>query len=98
MPQPRLSGNSFPSLTAVKGRPLAMPLQVGDRRNHVRRAALVHRITCEFREMPGLILSIAQASRLLGVDQAACERILASLAKEGLLRRRQGGTYGLAGR
>jgi len=74
MPQPRLSGSgsSVPSLHAVKGRPLAMALQRGERRDPVRRAAVVRRIAAEFREMPGLVLSIPQASRLLGLDQAAC--------------------------
>jgi DNA-binding IclR family transcriptional regulator len=73
-----------------------MALQRGERRNLVRRAAIVQRIAAEFREMPGLVLSIPQASRLLGLDEAACERILASLAREGLLRRRAGGSYGCA--
>jgi hypothetical protein len=96
MPQPRVSGNTVPSLHVVKGRPLAMALQRGERRDPVRRAAIVQRIAAEFREMPGLVLSIPQASRLLGVDEAACERILASLAREGLLRRRHSGSYGRA--
>jgi len=73
-----------------------MALQRGERRDPVRRAAVVRRIAAEFREMPGLVLSIPQASRLLGLDQAACERILASLAQDGFLRRRQGGSYGRA--
>jgi hypothetical protein len=96
MPQPRPSGNSVPSLHSVKGRPLAMALQRGERRDVVRRAAIVRRIAAEFREMPGLVLSIPQASRLLGIDQSACERILRSLADDGFLRRRNGGSYGRA--
>jgi DNA-binding IclR family transcriptional regulator len=73
-----------------------MALQRGERRDLVRRAAIVQRIAAEFREMPGLVLSIPQASRLLGLDQPACERILASLAQDGFLRRRNGNSYGRA--
>ena len=94
MPQPRVSGPSVRSLHAIKGRPLAMALQRADRRDPVRRAAVVRRIAAEFVEMPGLVLSVAQASRLLGLDKQACERILGSLADEGFLRRRQSGSYG----
>jgi DNA-binding IclR family transcriptional regulator len=42
------------------------------------------------------VLSVPQASRLLGIDQAACERILAGLAAQGRLRRRDAGSYGNA--
>jgi len=59
-------------------------------------ASVVRRIAAEFREMPGLVLTVAQASRFLDVDQASCERILSRLAKKGLLRRRDGGAYALA--
>jgi hypothetical protein len=94
MPQPRVSGPSVSSLDAVKGRPIVMGLHRGERRDIVRRAAIVRRITAEFREMPGLVLSLEQASRLLGVDVPACERIIAALERDGLLRRRPGGNYG----
>jgi DNA-binding IclR family transcriptional regulator len=72
-----------------------MTLPHGERRDHLRREAIVRRIAAEFHEMPGLILSVGQASRLLGLDEAACTRILAGLERDGLLRRRPGGTYGL---
>jgi hypothetical protein len=93
--QPKPSGLA-PSLDQIKGRPLPMSVPYLDRRDHVRRAAIVRRIAAEFDEMPGLILSIPQASRLLGLDAAACERILAGLERDGLLRRRRGGSYGHA--
>src|SRR5215831_4098093 len=96
MIQPRPSGAPSSPLHAVRGRPLAMALQRGDRRDHARRAAILQRIAAEFREMPGLVLSVPQASRLLGLDEAACERILATLEHDGLLRRRPGGLYGCA--
>jgi DNA-binding MarR family transcriptional regulator len=47
----------------------------------------VRRIVAEFHDMPGLILTVKQASRFLGVDEAACARILASLTQAGILRR-----------
>ena len=94
MSQPRVAGNSSPSIYGVKGRSIGMSLPAGERRDPIRRAAIVHRITAEFREMPGLVLTVRQASRLLGLDESACERILASLAKDGLLRRRTSGSYG----
>jgi DNA-binding MarR family transcriptional regulator len=73
-----------------------MALPHGERRDHIRREAIVRRIAAEFHEMPGLILSVGQASRLLGLDKAACARILDALERDGLLRRRSGGSYGRA--
>ena len=95
MLQPSPSGSPSPSLYDPKGLPLkmAMPLE---RRDAARREAILRRIAAEFREMPGLVLSVAQASRLLGLDESACQRILATLEHEGLLRRRPGGLYGCA--
>ena len=43
------------------------------------------RITGEFREMPGLTLTIAQASRLFSVEPTRCEQVLGSLVKGGIL-------------
>ena len=100
MSQPRVSGRSIPSsLDArldVRGRVLPMTLPRVERRDLVRRAAIERRIAAEFRDMPGLILTIAQASRLLGVDARACERILGMLERDGLLRRSPGGAYARA--
>jgi DNA-binding IclR family transcriptional regulator len=73
-----------------------MSLQSIERRDLARRASVVRRIVAEFWEMPGLVLSIPQASRLLGLDESACVRILGTLEREGLLRRRAGGAYGRA--
>ena len=96
MTQPRASGAPIPSLHDVKGRPLPMSLQRVERRDTVRRAAIVRRIAAEFCEMPGLVLTIRQASRFLSLDARACERILESLERDGLLRRRADGGYGRA--
>jgi hypothetical protein len=58
-----------------------------ERRDLASREAIVRRIVAEFEDMPGLVLSLKQASRFLGVDQAACARILAALTEAGVLRR-----------
>ena len=86
MAQPSSSATPF-SLDAVKGRSLGMSLPRGERRNLISREAVVRRIVAEFHDMPGLVLSVKQASRFLGVDEAACARILGSLSQEGVLRR-----------
>jgi DNA-binding Lrp family transcriptional regulator len=67
-----------------------------ERRDLARRDAIVRRIVCEFRDMPGLVLSLKQASRFLGVDEAACGRILEQLTRTGVLRRRADQCYGRA--
>ena len=97
MTRPNPTGSLVPFLRDVKGRAVSMvlPPPVIERRNLVRREALVRRIAAEFRDMPGLVLTVKQASRLLAVDEAACERILGGLASQGILRRRDGGSYGV---
>ena len=51
------------------------------------RASLVfERIRGEFNEMPGLQLTIAQAARLWGMDQAACRRVIDALVDAAFLR------------
>ena len=95
MPRPNPSGAPAPSLHDVKGRPLGMSLppagparsQKYERRDLASREAVVRRIVAEFQDMPGLVLSLKQASRFLGVDQAACARILTALTQAGVLRR-----------
>ena len=90
MTRPNPSGTPVPSLDDVRGRPLAMALAPPpgrERRDFARREAVVRRIIAEFHDMPGLVLSLKQASRFLGVDEAACGRILATLTETGVLRR-----------
>jgi DNA-binding Lrp family transcriptional regulator len=70
-----------------------MSLPRVERRNLAGREAVVRRIVGEFQDMPGLVLSLKQASRLLGVDEAACGRILAALTKAGVLRRNANDYY-----
>jgi DNA-binding MarR family transcriptional regulator len=90
MLRPNPSGAPVPSLDDVKCRPLSMSLLPAaglERRDLRRREAVVRRIVAEFQDMPGLVLSLKQASRFLGVDQAACARILTMLTERGVLSR-----------
>lgn len=48
-------------------------------------ARLCTRIQAEFREMPGLTLTLPQAARLFSIDIARCERVLRVLVDEGCL-------------
>jgi hypothetical protein len=85
MMRPNPSGAQVSSLSDIKGRPVGMKLPA-ERRDLPRREAIVRRIVAEFQDMPGLVLSLKQASRFLGVDEAACARILSSLTEAGILR------------
>ena len=40
------------------------------------------RVRAEFREMPGLRLTLPQASRLFSINPVTCERILTGLVRE----------------
>ena len=52
-------------------------------------AATLHRIRGEFREMPGLKLTIAQAARLWQLDPASSREFLDALVIDGILRRKR---------
>ena len=43
------------------------------------------RVSAEFHEMPDLVVTVAQASRLFAVDPAHCGRILDTLVDRGIL-------------
>ena len=45
----------------------------------------LERVIAEYQEMPGLVLTVAQAARLFGVDQAHSRRILDTLVNRGIL-------------
>ena len=77
-----------PSLTAI---PLLMPR--ADRRNSTDRDALVRRVESEFKEMPGLSLTLQQAVRLFSLPQGPCQRILSVLVKDGAMSLRKDGRY-----
>ncbi len=51
------------------------------------------RIEGEYIEMPGLILSVAQAQRLWGLDRRSCERYLSALVRTRFLRMTADGRY-----
>jgi hypothetical protein len=57
------------------------------------------RIRAEFAEMPGLKLTLPQASRLFNLDLRKCERVLGALVDGGALSISQGAfVHGGAGR
>ena len=57
------------------------------------------RIRAEFAEMPGLKLTLPQASRLFNLDPRKCERVLGALVDGGALSISQGAfVHGGAGR
>lgn len=55
--------------------------------------SLVARIRGEYREMPGLRLTFAQACRLWQVDAATCETLLSQLVRETFLYKTADGAY-----
>ena len=54
---------------------------------------VTRRVREEFREMPGLRLTRAQAQRLWGLDEPTCVHLLESLTEERFLYRTREGTY-----
>ncbi len=54
---------------------------------------LVVRAKGEFREMPGLRLTPAQAQRLWSIDRPTCETVLNTLVDEKVLSSRPDGTF-----
>ena len=44
---------------------------------------LCTRVRAEFQEMPGLTLTLPQASRLFSIEPARCERVLGTLVHAG---------------
>ena len=54
---------------------------------------ILYRIQGEYREMPGLRLTPAQAQRLWGLDRAACDSALAQLVSTGFLARTRDGAF-----
>ena len=54
---------------------------------------LVARVRGEYREMPGLRLTFAQACRLWQLDTATCEVVIETLLKEKFLARTKDGAF-----
>ena len=55
---------------------------------------IAERIRGEFREMPGLVLTAAQACQLWSLDASTCRTALTQLVEAGFLCRRVDDTYG----
>jgi hypothetical protein len=64
-----------------------------ERRNVAARATLLRRIHREFEEMPGMSLTLAQATALFGISYDAGSRILLGLTEARVLRLRTDGRY-----
>ena len=54
---------------------------------------VLQRVQGEYRDMPGLKLTEAQAQRLLGIDCDTCAVVLSTLIERGFLRRTDNGRY-----
>ena len=54
---------------------------------------LLERITGEFHEMPGLRLTVRQASRFWQIDHSVCEDVLRQLVQSDVLYRTMDGYY-----
>ena len=63
------------------------------RRNEEGRSQLLSRVRGEFAEMPGLRLTLAQATRLWALRADICQRLLAELELQGILMRVAGNAY-----
>lgn len=79
----RASRVTMPSETARPDDMRTMPA--------IREAIL--RVEGEYREMPGLSVTLPQAARLWALDQSTCERVLATLIERRILKRALNGTY-----
>jgi hypothetical protein len=58
---------------------------------------LVRRVRAEYREMPGLNLTLRQAMRLWVLDESTCTSVLRSLLEQGFLIKTGAGQHKLAG-
>ena len=68
-----------------------------DRRTKPETTAALHdllrRVEGEYREMPGLCLTVRQAERLWALDSTTCSFVLMTLIERGILKRASDGTY-----
>jgi hypothetical protein len=74
------------------------PTSAGSRQERMHPAALdgaardvLVRIRSEYREMPGLCLTLLQARRLWALDESTCSTLLSNLVSEGYLRKSAAG-------
>ena len=78
----------------LTGRTIKEPREAGRdvRATPAIREALLH-VEGEYREMPGLCLTLPQAARLWGLDHSTCELVLTNLIERRVLKRAVNGTY-----
>ena len=57
------------------------------------RSLITERVRGEYREMPGLSLTLAQAGRLWSLDAQTCADVLGQLVDAGFLRRKADGAF-----
>ena len=55
--------------------------------------SITERVRGEFREMPGLTLTVAQAGRLWSLDVPTCNQVPVGLVEAGFLRRNADGAF-----
>lgn len=53
--------------------------------------AATARVRAEFDEMPGMMLTVPQASRLFGLEEEVCRTIVEKLVRSAYLRRMENG-------
>ena len=58
-----------------------------------RKAMIAERVRGEYREMPGLALTLAQAGRLWSLDAPTCTEVLTQLVETGYLSLRSDGAF-----
>lgn len=81
-------------MPASAGVPIRLNLRP-DRRRPLVRDRLTGRIRAEYREMPGLHLTVRQAARLFDVDGGRCRRVLDECVHDGWLCSQPDGVYAL---
>jgi hypothetical protein len=57
------------------------------------KAPMTERVRGEFREMPGMTLTLAQACRLWSLDMSMCGELLSQLVEDGFLSKRADGAF-----
>jgi len=75
------------------GRPERRRVPRGSQTDEPSMRHLVDVILSTYREMPGLILHLNQASRLFGLREHTCRVVLDELVRQGHLRRALDGQY-----
>jgi hypothetical protein len=83
--EPSQSRSARPTPSSEIGRPSHVSA------NAIREA--VRRVEGEYREMPGLSLTLPQAARLLGLERSTCEVVVTTLIERKVLKRTLNGAF-----